>query len=226
MLYIIATPLGNLGDITDRAKELLGSCDLVIAENPLHSKRLFDHFDLPKKRFLQFADFNEERALDQVLTEIKKIEVAGGNSALISDAGMPGISDPGFRVVRAAVAEGIVVSPIPGASAAVSALAASGLPTDKFVFFGFPPKTEPKLLRLMEEAKSIDATAVLYESPQRIVKTLSYIAGAYPEAQVCVARELTKIHEEFVRGSVQTVHELLAARPSIKGEITLVLSFK
>jgi 16S rRNA (cytidine1402-2'-O)-methyltransferase len=226
MLYIIATPLGNLGDISNRAKELLGSCDLVIAENPLHSKRLFDHFDLPKKRFMQFADFNEERALAQVMTEIDKVEAAGGNTALISDAGMPGISDPGFRVVRAAVAGNINVSPIPGASAAVSALAASGLPTDKFVFFGFPPKTRPKLLKLMEEAKSIDATAVLYESPQRIVKTLGYIADIYPGAQVCVARELTKIHEEFVRGTVGMVLTELTGRSSIKGEITLVVSFK
>ncbi len=139
---------------------------------------------------------------------------------------MPGISDPGFRVVRAAIAEEIMVSPIPGASAAVSALAASGLPTDKFIFFGFPPKTEPKFLKLMEEAKSIDATAVLYESPQRIVKSLGFIASTYPEAHVCVARELTKIHEEFLRGSAQEVTGVLNSRPSVKGEITLVVSFK
>lgn len=226
MLYIVATPIGNLGDITDRAKEILGSCELVIAENPMHSKRLFNHFTLPKKRFLQFADFNEESSLPKILEEIKKVEVGGGNTVLISDAGMPGISDPGFRVVRAAVLAGITISPIPGASAAVAALAASGLPTDKFIFFGFPPKTEVKLVKLMEEAKNIEATSVFYESPQRIVKTLGYIANAFPDSKVCVARELTKIHEEFLRGAAKEISDILSARPSIKGEITVIVSFK
>jgi 16S rRNA (cytidine1402-2'-O)-methyltransferase len=226
MLYIVATPLGNLSDLSPRAKEILSNCELIIAENPSHSRHLFDYFELPKKRFAQFAEHNEESAVAKIVKEISALDAAGKDAALISDAGMPGISDPGFRVVRAALAENIKVSPIPGPSAAVSALAASGLPTDKFVFFGFLPKTEVKVVSQLEQAKNIQATAVFYESPQRIVKTLGFIAGHFPEAKISVARELTKIHEEFVRGGAEDVVAEFKKRPSIKGEITVVVSFK
>jgi len=221
MLYVTATPLGNLDDTSERVKETFKKCDLVIAENPTHSKIILDHFDLGKKRFIQFAEYNESSILPKIISELKKTD-----AILVSDAGTPGISDPGFRIVRAAIAEGISVSPIPGPSAAISALSVSGLPTDKFIFFGFLPKTEIKLIKLLEEAKNIEATAVFYESPQRILKTLDYIVKHFPEAKMVIAREMTKLHEEFTRGSAEEVKKVFSTKTSIKGEITVVLSFK
>ena len=221
MLYILATPIGNLNDFSDRAKEILQNTNLVIAENPSHSQILINHFGSGKKRMLQFAEHNELAVIPKIMTELEKVD-----AVLISDAGTPGISDPGFRIVRAAIEKGIQVSPIPGPSAAISALSASGLPTDKFVFLGFVPKTEVKLIRELQSAKDIQATAVFYESPQRILKTLAYVTKAFPEAKVVVAREITKIHEEFLRGSAQHVAGQLAKKPSVKGEITVVISLK
>jgi len=221
MLYVTATPLGNLDDTSERVKETFKKCDLVIAENPTHSKIILDHFDLGKKRFIQFAEYNESSILPKIISELKKTD-----AILVSDAGTPGISDPGFRIVRAAIAEGISVSPIPGPSAAISALSVSGLPTDKFIFSGFLPKTEIKLIKLLEEAKNIEATAVFYESPQRILKTLDYIVKHFPEAKMVIAREMTKLHEEFTRGSAEEVKKVFSTKTSIKGEITVVLSFK
>ena len=221
MLYIIATPVGNLGDITERAKRTLEQVDLIIAENPAYSKRLLDHIGITGKQLIQFAEHNEEKALPKIIEELR-----GKNAALISDAGTPGISDPGFRLVREAIAQGIELSPIPGPNAAIAALCASGLPTDKFIFLGFVPKTEVKLTRELESAKEIEATAVFYESPHRIIKTVGYIAKAWPESRIVLARELTKIHEEFIRGTAQEVLIELENRPSIKGEFVVLVSWK
>ena len=221
MLYILATPLGNLGDISERAKETLKSVDLIIAENPSYSKRLLDHLDITDKKVVQFAEHNEEASLPKIIAQLHT-----ETAVLISDAGTPGISDPGFRLVREAVREGIEVSPIPGPNAAITALCASGLPTDKFIFLGFVPKTEIKLTRELEASKQIEATTVFYESPHRIIKTIEYIHNSWPDANVVIARELTKIHEEFIRGKASEVLSNLKSRPSIKGEIVVVVSFK
>ncbi len=221
MLYVLATPLGNLKDISERAKEILQQADLIIAENPGHSQILLRRLEISGKKMLQFAEHNEERMLPRMIEEIKTKSVV-----IISDAGTPAISDPGFRIVRAAIKEGLEVVPIPGPNAAVTALSASGLPTDKFVFLGFVPKTEVKLIRELEAVKNIEATAVFYESPHRIVKSLGYIAKHWPACAVVVAREMTKMHEEFVRGTASEVLENFAKRPSVKGEITVMLSFK
>lgn len=221
MLYILATPLGNLEDLSDRAKRILSEAGLIIAENPAYSKRLLDHLGIKDKKMVQFAEHNEQEALPKIIGQIRNTD-----AVLLSDAGTPGISDPGFRLVRQAVKEGVAVSPIPGPNAAISALCASGLPTDKFIFLGFVPKTEVKLTRELQSAKDIQATAVFYESPHRILKTISYIAKAWPEASVVIARELTKIHEEFIRGTAEEVLAELERRTSIKGEITVIISFK
>ena len=221
MLYIVATPIGNLHDISDRAKQALAENELIIAENPNYSRRLLEHFQLGNKRVVQFAEHNEHKALPKLIEQLQKVD-----AVLISDAGTPGISDPGFRLVREAIKNNIQVVPIPGPSAAVAALSASGLPTDKFLFIGFVPKTEIKLIKELGKAREVGATAVFYESPQRILKTTEWIAKEWPDANLVVARELTKMHEEFIRGSAHTVAEILREKPSIKGEVTVVLSWK
>jgi 16S rRNA (cytidine1402-2'-O)-methyltransferase len=252
MLYIVATPIGNLKDITLRAIEILKSCDFVIAENPNYSKRLLQHIDnlfpntipeatsaehegypesknkIPafagmasKKELVQFAEHNEQQVVKNLTRRLQK-----ETGCLITDAGTPGISDPGFRLVRECVKEKIDVVPIPGANAAITALCASGLPTDKFMFLGFLQKTASKTVSALQSASDAEATAIFYESPERIVKTLNYIANAFPTSQVVVARELTKMHEEFLRGSPLDVIHLLNEKSSIKGEITVLVSFK
>jgi 16S rRNA (cytidine1402-2'-O)-methyltransferase len=221
MLYIVPTPLGNLEDITARAKNQLSACDFIIAENPSQTHKLLQLLGLPKKEIKQFADHNEHKVINQLLERIK-IETA----CLVSDAGTPGISDPGFRLVRAARKANINVVSLPGPNAAITALAGSGLPTDKFLFVGFFPKTEPKLIRVVQEAKQISATLIGYESPQRLLKTLGYIATTFPDANIVVARELTKMHEEYQTGNANELIKIFEAKPSIKGEVTMVISFK
>mgnify|MGYP003393530776 CR=1 FL=1 len=221
MLTIVPTPLGNLKDITFRAIEALKSTDFIIAENPIHSGKLLKHFEIQKKEFIQLAQHNEEKNIAMILERLQK-----ENACLVSDAGTPGISDPGFKLIRACVQKNIKVESLPGPVAAITALAASGLPTDKFLFLGFLGKTEHKVITALEEASKIEATAIFYESPERVVKTLGYISKNFPEARAVVARELTKIHEEYIRGSSLEVEKILKNRQTIKGEITIMISFK
>jgi 16S rRNA (cytidine1402-2'-O)-methyltransferase len=219
MLYVVATPIGNLQDITLRALETLKSADFIIAENPGHTVKLLQHFDIPKKEMIQFAEHNEQKILSMLVTKLQS-----HNGALVSDAGTPGISDPGFRLVRACWEKEIAIDSLPGPSATITALAASGLPTDKFVFVGFLPKTEPKLLRVLEEAKTIEATLIAYESPQRVGKTLELIAKSHPTCSVFIARELTKLHQTYYRDTAQNLSTQLNTQ--VKGEVTLCISFK
>lgn len=221
MLYIVPTPLGNLQDITARAKAQLAACDFIIAENPSTAHKLLQLLELPKKEVVQFADHNEHIVLQTFITRLET-EVA----CLVSDAGTPGISDPGFRLVREARAKKISMVALPGPSAAITALSASGLPTDRFLFYGFFPKTEFKVIEAVRLAQQTEATLIAYESPQRIIKTLEYINKSFPNISVVIARELTKIHEEYLSGSPSELIDTLKARPSIKGEITVLLSFK
>ena len=221
MLYVVATPIGNLDDITVRASEMLKQCAFVMAENPHYSKRLLEHIGTGPKEMIQFAEHNEQQILKDVTRRLKKED-----GCLITDAGTPGISDPGFRLVRECVKENIAVVPIPGANAAIAALSASGLPTDRFLFLGFLQKTAIKTVEALEAAQQAEATAIFYESPERIMKTLGFISNAFPTAQVVAARELTKMHEEFIRGTPMQVIDSLKARQSIKGEFTVMVSFK
>ncbi len=221
MLYIVATPIGNLGDITLRAIEMLKASSFVIAENPHYSKRLLEHVGAWPKEFVQFAEFNEQQIVKELTRRLGKED-----GCLISDAGTPGISDPGFRLVRECVKENVQVIPIPGANAAIAALCASGLPTDKFMFLGFLQKTAAKTVGALQSAADAEATAIFYESPERILKTLAYISNAFPTSQVVAARELTKMHEEFIRGTPMQVMDLLKEKTSIKGEFTVLISFK
>jgi 16S rRNA (cytidine1402-2'-O)-methyltransferase len=233
MLYVVATPIGNLKDITLRAIELLRACDFVIAENPGYSRRLLQYIaGLPpengqdgaaaaKKEIVQFAEFNEQQVVKGLTRRLAKED-----GCLITDAGTPGVSDPGFRLVRECVKEGVQVAPVPGASAAIAALSASGLPTDRFIFLGFLQKTAAKTIGALQAACDAEATAIFYESPERIFKTMGYVANAFPASQVVIARELTKMHEEFIRGTAGEVLEKLKERASAKGEFTVLVSFK
>lgn len=221
MLYVTPTPLGNLEDITARAIILLSACDFIIAENPIHTHKLLQLLKLPKKEVVQFAEHNELKVLDSLTNRLKQ-----ENACLVSDAGTPAIADPGFRLIRACRELDIKVVSIPGPNAAITALAGSGLPTDKFIFVGFLPKTEPKLNKTINEAKNLEATLVGYESPQRIIKTISLIEKSFPDCKIVIARELTKIHEEYISGSPELVYDILKQKPSIKGEITIIISFK
>jgi 16S rRNA (cytidine1402-2'-O)-methyltransferase len=206
-LYLVATPIGNLEDITLRALRLLREADLIACEDTRQTGKLLAHFGIEKS----MVSYHEHNEAARSLELVAKLE-AGASIALVSDAGTPLVSDPGYRLVTAAIAAGIPVVPIPGASAVLGALAASGLPA----------KTGQRK-KALEALRSEDSTMIFYEAPHRILDALSDIAAVYGDRPVAVARELTKLHEEFLRGTADEVRARLAARPSVKGEITLLI---
>ena len=217
-LYIGSTPIGNLGDITVRASKILAECDLILAEDTRTSKKLLDHLGI-NKPMTAYHDFNKEKITPQLITSLK----SGSEIALITDAGTPGVADPAFYIVRASIANGINVIPIPGASACLAALVASGLPTDRFTFENFLPNKSTQRRKLFEGLKDEPRTVIFYETPHRIIKTLEDIRAVLPGVNVVIARELTKIHEQFLRG---TAEELLAhfnGHPP-KGEMVILFN--
>ena len=214
-LHLVATPIGNLEDITLRALRVLKEIDLVACEDTRHTRKLLTHYQISKPT-LSYHEHNErERAAEL----IEKLE-AGMNIALVSDAGTPLISDPGFRLVREAIARHIRVVPIPGASALITALAASGLPTVEFVFAGFLPARRAARRARLQELSGINATLILYEAPHRIRETIKDARDVLGDRACVIARELTKLHEEFVRGSLSEVE---VAEGTARGEIVLVI---
>ncbi|MGB7759556.1 MAG: 16S rRNA (cytidine(1402)-2'-O)-methyltransferase [Bryobacteraceae bacterium] len=217
-LYLVATPIGNLEDITYRAVRVLGEVDLIACEDTRQTRKLLDHYAISKPT-ISYHEYNEA----QRAAELAERLVAGAAVALVSDAGMPLVSDPGYRLVRAAIEAGVPVEPVPGPSAALAALAASGLPTDAFHFAGFLPAKTGQRARALEALKEEQATLIFYEAPHRVLETLEAIAQALGPRPVVAARELTKVHEEFLRGTATEVGALLAARGSIKGEFTLLV---
>jgi len=217
-LYIIATPIGNLEDITYRAVRILGEVDLIAAEDTRHSLKLLSHFGISKP-LTSYFDHNQQFKGERILNALRK----GKSVALISDAGTPCISDPGFQLVRDAVAEGIAVVPVPGACAAIAALSASGLPTDAFTFAGFPPSRQGKRRTFLTGASALPGTLVLYEAPHRLLETLSDIREVMGERQVIVARELTKMFEECIRGSVSEVIETVS-QGIVRGEVVILIA--
>jgi 16S rRNA (cytidine1402-2'-O)-methyltransferase len=217
-LYIVATPIGNLEDITLRALRILRETDRIACEDTRQTRKLLDHFGISKP-VTSYHDHNETERTKELIERLER----GESIALVSDAGTPLISDPGYRLVAAAIAAGIAVVPIPGPSAVMGALAAAGLGTDAFRFCGFlPPKTSQRQ-KLFEELKQEQCTLVFYEAPHRILETLEDITAVMRTRPVVIARELTKLHEEFLRGTAADLHATLAARPSVKGEITLLI---
>ena len=219
VVYLVSTPLGNLEDITLRALRTLREADLIACEDTRHTGRLLEHFKIDKP-LLSCHEHNEPaRARD-----IAARAAGGASIALVSDAGTPGISDPGFRVVRAALEAGVEVVPIPGPSAVVAALSASGLPTDSFLFKGFlPPRKAPRRVALRALAAS-RSTLVLYEAPHRILATLADLRDVMGNRRVAIAREMTKLHEEFLRGTAGSLLEELAGRTAVKGELVVLVA--
>jgi 16S rRNA (cytidine1402-2'-O)-methyltransferase len=216
-LYLVATPIGNLDDITYRAVKILSGVDLIAAEDTRKSKILLDHYQIHKELISYFA-FNEAKRTPELIAKLKQ----GVSIAVISDAGTPGISDPAYRLVHTAIGEGINIIPIPGASAFISALVASGLPTESFVFEGFLPHKKGRKTKLEELSKET-RTIILYESPHRILKLLSELLISLSERKIVVARELTKKFEEIFRGSTSEAINHFSSK-SIKGEFVLVIS--
>jgi 16S rRNA (cytidine1402-2'-O)-methyltransferase len=224
-LYLVATPIGNLGDITLRALDVLKQADRIACEDTRQTQKLLNHFNIETPT-LSCHQHNERQRSHELLEALK----AGGRIAVVSDAGMPGISDPGGWLVTQAIAAGVAVIPIPGANAALSALVASGLPRDEFLFLGFLPEKagarRTRLEALAAEAVNSEVTRILvfYEAPHRILETLADLEAVWgPELRVVLARELTKIHEEFLRGTVADARRDLVARDRIRGEITLLV---
>lgn len=217
-IYLVATPIGNLEDITLRALRILREADVIACEDTRHTRKLLAHFEI-RKPLLSYHEHNEAQRAAELVERAQRGEVV----ALVSDAGTPGISDPGFRVVRAAIEAGVPVVSIPGPVAAISALTASGLPTDSFRFVGFLPPKKSQRRKALESLKGEDVPVIVYEAPHRIVETLEDVLQLLGDRPLVVARELTKLHEEYLRGTASTLLEELRSRAALKGEITVIL---
>jgi 16S rRNA (cytidine1402-2'-O)-methyltransferase len=216
-LYLVATPIGNLEDITLRALRVLRECDAVAAEDTRRTGQLLRHFEL-NKPLLSYFQFNEARRSEEIIDRLGR----GAKIALVTDAGSPGISDPGERVVKAAIAAGFRVESVPGACALIAALTASGLPTDEFHFTGFLPHKSGQRRNKLESLTTIPGTLVFYESPYRIGKLLVELVEIFPDRDVVLARELTKKFEEFLRGKPAELLAVVQQRP-LKGEFVVLV---
>ena len=218
-LYVVATPIGNLEDITLRALRVLKEVDLIACEDTRHTQKLLSHYGISTPT-ISYYEQNEASRAEELANKLK----AGKRIALVTDAGMPGISDPGFRLISRAVEQGIKVIPVPGASAVISALAASGLPTDSFQFHGFLPPKSGQRRKMFETLGASSQTEIFYEAPHRLKETIEDIVAVLGQARaIVIARELTKIHEEFLRGPAGQILAEFNSRGEIKGEITLLI---
>ena len=216
-LYLVATPIGNLEDVTLRALRTLKECDIVAAEDTRRTGLLLKHFEIPKP-LLSYFQFNEAKRSEEILERLRQ----GEKVALVTDAGTPGISDPGERVVRAAIAAGFRVEAVPGPSALLAALTASGLPTEEFHFIGFLPHKWGRRRKVLEGLKDLSSTLVIYESPYRIQKVLIELQELYPNRKVVLARELTKRFEEYLRGTPAQLLQIFKQRAA-RGEFVVLI---
>lgn len=218
ILYLVSTPIGNLEDITFRAVRALREADLIACEDTRQTRKLLDHYGISRPA-VSYHEHNEAARTAELTGKLRE----GLTIALVSDAGTPLVSDPGYRLVKSAIANDVAVIPIPGPSAALAALAASGLATDSFRFCGFLPPRQTQRRKLLEALKAETCTLIFYEAPHRVLESLADIVTVFGERLVVVARELTKLHEEFLRGPAETIRQELASRSSVKGEITLLI---
>jgi 16S rRNA (cytidine1402-2'-O)-methyltransferase len=217
-LVIVGTPIGNLSDMSPRAIDALRGVDLILCEDTRHTRKLLTHFGIETPAE-SYHEHNEDEKAPQLVERIE----AGQSFALVSDAGMPLVSDPGYRIVRLARERGIEIEPIPGPMAAVLALVASGIAPLPFTFLGFSPHRQGERLDFYRHAAELGHTVVVYESPERVVASLEDALGVFGDAEVAVARELTKLHEEIISGPITSVLPQLASRDRVHGEITLVI---
>lgn len=217
-IYLVATPLGNLEDITLRALRTLREVDLIACEDTRRSARLLRHFEIDRP-LVSCHDHNEARRAKELVARA----LGGESIAVISDAGTPAISDPGFRVVRAALNAGVRVVPVPGPSAVVTALSASGLPAQDFAFAGFLPPRKTKRRATLRNIETFESTVVLFEAPHRILDSLIDLQDVLGDRSIVVARELTKVHEEYLRGNALSIRRELAQRPAVKGEFVILV---
>ncbi len=218
-LYIVATPIGHPEDVTLRALRMLGEVDRIAAEDTRSAARLLARHEI-RKPLISCHEHNERDRLETLLAGLR----AGDSLALVSEAGTPSVSDPGFPLVRAAVREGMRVVPVPGPSAAMAALSVSGLPTDAFTFLGFPPRKTAARRKFLEPVKALPHTLIFYESPHRILSLLADLADALGDREAVLGREMTKSHEEFLRGSLGEIAEALDRPGGVKGECTLLVA--
>jgi 16S rRNA (cytidine1402-2'-O)-methyltransferase len=218
-LYITATPIGHLGDVTLRALATMAAVDVLLCEDTRTTGKLLERYAI-RTRLMPYHEHNAERVRPAILKALGE----GGSYALVSDAGMPLVSDPGYRLVNDCVEHNIPVTAVPGASAVLTGLALSGLPTDRFTFLGFLPTKSGERKKILGEFASLKSTLVMFESPHRIVDALEDVNATLGNRRVAVTRELTKLHEEVLRGTASEVHDILQARASVKGEITLVIA--
>jgi len=218
VLYIVATPIGNLEDITVRALKILRGVDLIAAEDTRKSGKLLSHYRITN-RLVSYHEHNEKRRTPELVGQL----LEGTSIALVSNAGTPCVSDPGYRLVAVAVANKIPVIPVPGPSAVMTAMSAAGLPTDSFVFIGFAPKKKGKRMKLLAELAVEPRALIFFESPRRILTFLEEVVSSIGDRPAVLAREMTKLHAEFIRGSVSEILETLEAKPEIKGECTLLV---
>ena len=221
VVYVVATPIGNLDDMTPRARHVLANVDVIAAEDTRETRKLLNHFGIQGKRLLSYHDFGETERAEQLVRETYE---RGASLALVSDAGTPCISDPGYRLVAAAKARGIKVHPIPGPSALTALASAAGLPSDRLLFIGFPP-TKPQALRTeIASWAAARASVVFFESTRRLERTLMAVREIYPEARVAIGRELTKLYEEIETVSVADALAWLATHPTLKGEASVMVA--
>ena len=220
MLYVVATPIGNLEDISLRALKVLKEVDFVIAEDTRKTGNLLKHFNLPKKPFLSLHKFNERKQIKKIISLLKE----GKNMALVSNAGTPAISDPGQRLIEEVHKENLEITSVPGACAAINALVLSGFSTEKFLFLGFLPKKKKKRIKELEEARKTEATLIIFESPLRVKRLLEELIEVFgARVKVAIVREMTKIFEEV---KISSAEGLLKTLKSIKGEVVVVVENK
>ena len=217
-LYIVSTPIGNLEDITLRALNILKQVDLIACEDTRTTKKLLSRYQILKP-LTSYHEHNEIEKAKELLSMLQE----GHSIALVTDAGTPGVSDPGYRIVKLASENEVQIFSVPGPSAAIAALSISGLPTSGFTFLGFPPKQKKRLIEYLERIKDYPETLVFYESPRRVIKTLESMAEVFGERNASLGREITKMYEETLRGTLSEIVTTLKSRDNLKGEFTLVI---
>ena len=217
MLYIVSTPIGNLEDITQRAIRVLKEVSIIAAEDTRHTQKLLNHYQIETHQ-TSYHDHNKEEKAELLISKLKE----GKDAALVCDAGTPGVSDPGYYLIKRAIEENIKVVPVPGVSAVIAGLSVSGLPTDRFVFEGFLPQKKNARIERLKKLEKEERTIILYEAPHRFIKTLKDIHDILGNRRMAVARELTKIHEEIVRGTVEEIIKAFEGK-KIRGEVTIIL---